>query len=97
MHRERERQRQRHRQREKQASCTGSLTWDSILGLQDSALGQRQVLNRCTTQGSRGLQLSADDIHSEEDLLLEETVVTLVYSHGNGSNGLITLDSSQSD
>ncbi|CAD7676790.1 unnamed protein product [Nyctereutes procyonoides] len=30
-----ERERQRHRQREKQAPCTGSPTWDSILGLQD--------------------------------------------------------------
>ncbi|CAD7676399.1 unnamed protein product [Nyctereutes procyonoides] len=29
-----ERERQRHRQREKQASCTGSLTWDSILAEQ---------------------------------------------------------------
>ena len=36
---ERERMRQRHRQREKQAPCTGSPTWDSILGLQDRALG----------------------------------------------------------
>ena len=44
---------QRHRQREKQAPCTGSLTWDSIPGLQDRALGQRQALNRCATQGSR--------------------------------------------
>ena len=26
--------------------------WDSILGLQDPALGQRQAPNRCTTQGS---------------------------------------------
>ena len=50
--RERERERQRHRQREKQAPCTGSLTWDSIPGLQDRALGQRQVPNRCATQGS---------------------------------------------
>ena len=47
-----ERERQRHRQREKQAPCTGSLTWDSIPGLQDRALGQRQALNRCATQGS---------------------------------------------
>ena len=47
-----ERERQRHRQREKQAPCTGSLTWDSIPGLQDRALGQRQAPNRCTTQGS---------------------------------------------
>ena len=45
------RERQRHRQREKQAPCTGSLT-DSILGLQDHSLDQRQALNRCTTQGS---------------------------------------------
>ena len=49
---ERERERQRHRQREKQAPCTGSPTWDSIQGLQDHALGQRQVPNRCATQGS---------------------------------------------
>ena len=26
--------------------------WDLILGLEDHALGQRQVPNRCTTQGS---------------------------------------------
>ena len=50
--RERERERQRHRQREKQAPGTGSPTWDSILGLQDCALGQRQAPNRCATQGS---------------------------------------------
>ena len=48
-----ERERQRHRQREKQAPCTGSPTWDSIPGLQDRALGQRQAPNRCATQGSR--------------------------------------------
>ena len=48
----RERERQRHRHREKQAPCTGSPTWDSIPGLQDRALGQRQTLNRCATQGS---------------------------------------------
>ena len=35
-----ERERQRHRQREKQAPCR-----DSIPGLQDHALDQRQVLN----------------------------------------------------
>ena len=50
--RERERERQRHRQREKPAPCTGSPTWDLIPGLQDRALGQRQVPNRCATQGS---------------------------------------------
>ena len=50
--RERERERQRHRQREKQAPCTGSPMWDSIPGLQDLALGQRQAPNRCATQGS---------------------------------------------
>ena len=52
--REREREKQRHRQREKQAPCTGSPTWDLIPGLQDRALGQRQALNRCATQGSPG-------------------------------------------
>ena len=50
--RARERERQRHRQREKQAPCTRSPTWDSIPGLQDRALGQRQAPNRCATQGS---------------------------------------------
>ena len=50
--RERERERGRHRQREKQAPSTGNPTWDSILGLQDRALGQRQAPNRCATQGS---------------------------------------------
>ena len=49
---QRKRERQRHRQREKQAPCTGSPMWDSIPGLQDRALGQRQALNRCATQGS---------------------------------------------
>ena len=49
---ERERERQSHRQREKQAPCTGSPMWDSIPGLQDRALGQRQAPNRCATQGS---------------------------------------------
>ena len=43
--RERERERQRHRQREKQAPYAGSLTWDSIPGLQDQPLGRRQTLN----------------------------------------------------
>ena len=52
-----QRDRQRHRQREKQAPCTGSPTWDLIPGLQDRALGQRQVPNRCATQGSRGLMV----------------------------------------
>uniref|UniRef100_A0A8C0TFS7 NADH dehydrogenase [ubiquinone] 1 alpha subcomplex subunit 3 n=1 Tax=Canis lupus familiaris TaxID=9615 RepID=A0A8C0TFS7_CANLF len=39
-------ERQRHRRREKQAPCTGSPTRDSIPGLQDHALGQRQAPNR---------------------------------------------------
>ena len=50
--REREREVQRHRQREKQTPCTGSPMWNSIPGLQDHALGQRQALNCCATQGS---------------------------------------------
>ncbi|CAD7692155.1 unnamed protein product [Nyctereutes procyonoides] len=49
---QREKERQRHRQREKQAPCTRNPTWDSIPGLQDHALGQRQAPNRCATQGS---------------------------------------------
>ena len=39
--------------RQKQAPCTGSPTWDSIPGLQDHALGQRQAPNHCATQGSQ--------------------------------------------
>ena len=53
-----QRERQRHRQREKQAPCTGSPTWDSIPGLQDRVLGQRQAPNRCATQGSLELLLA---------------------------------------
>ena len=49
---QREKERQRHRQREKQAPCTGSPMWDSIPGLQDRALGQRQAPNQYATQGS---------------------------------------------
>ena len=45
-------ERERERQRHKQAPCTGSPMWDSIPGLQDRALGQRQAPNRCATQGS---------------------------------------------
>ena len=41
---QRETERQRHRQREKQAPCREPDV-DSIPGLQDHALGQRQVLN----------------------------------------------------
>ena len=69
-HREREREAQRHRQREKQAPCTGSPTWDSIPGLQDHALGQRQALNRCTTQGSPILKINLNESGSKcEDIL----------------------------
>ena len=42
---------------EKQAPCTGSLMWDSIPGLQDRALGQRQAPNHCATQGSPTLHI----------------------------------------
>ena len=44
---ERERERERERQREKQdpGLGAGSPMWDSIPGLQDHALGRRQVLN----------------------------------------------------
>ncbi|XP_077751093.1 primary cilium assembly protein FAM149B1 isoform X5 [Canis aureus] len=63
---QRERERQRHRQREKQAPCTRSPMWDSILGLQDRALDQRQVLNRCATQGSRYLFFKELDQNATE-------------------------------
>ena len=67
-HTERGRERQRHRQREKQAPCTGSPTWDSIPGLQDRALGQRQVPNCCATQGS--LNISFEMLHYNGYFLL---------------------------
>ena len=51
---------QRHKQREKQAPCTGSLTWDSVPGLRDRTLGQRQAPDRCATQGSRPRVLKLD-------------------------------------
>ena len=52
-HREREREREAETQAEGEAgSCTGSPTWDSIPGLQDRALGQRQAPNHCAIQGS---------------------------------------------
>ena len=56
---QREREREAETQAEghspQQAPCTGSLTWDSIPGLQDRALGQRQAPNRCATQGIPGM------------------------------------------
>ena len=67
---ERERQRHRQREREKQAPCTWTPTWDSIPGLQDRALGYRQALNRCATQGSLGCIMINMDIpmsDSEDD------------------------------
>ena len=44
--RERERERGRDTGRGRSRLHAGSLTWDSIPGLQDSTLDQRQVLNR---------------------------------------------------
>ena len=51
---------ERHREREREAETQGegeagsvqSTIWDSILGLQDHALGQRQALNLWATQGT---------------------------------------------
>ena len=75
----RERERQRHRQREKQAPCTGSPTWDSIPGLQDHALGQRQAPNRCATQGSLIREFYI--IFKFESQLLLFTIVTKLRNH----------------
>ena len=47
--RDRERERQRQRQREKQLP-TGSLIWDSIPGLRNHDLNQRQMLSHWATQ-----------------------------------------------
>ena len=54
-HTERERERGRDTGRGRSRLHAGSLMWDSIPGLQDRALGQRQVLNRCATQRSLDL------------------------------------------
>ena len=55
-HREREREREREADtgRGRSRLHAGSPTWDSIPGLQDCTLGQRQAPNRCATQGSPG-------------------------------------------
>ena len=54
-----EREREAETQAEGEAgSITGSPMWDSIPGLQDRALGQRQAPNRCATQGSQSLNFS---------------------------------------
>ena len=47
--RERERERGRDTGRGRSRLHAESLTWDSILGLQDHTLGQRQALNHCAT------------------------------------------------
>ena len=47
-----ERERGRDIGRERSRLHAGSLMWDSILGLQDYALGQRQMLNCWVIQGS---------------------------------------------
>ena len=51
-HTERERERGRDTGRGRSRLHAGTPTWDSIPGLQDRALGQRQAPNRCATQGS---------------------------------------------
>ena len=54
-----EREREAETQAEGEAgSMHRSPMWDSIPGLQDRALGQRQALNRCATQGSPWISFS---------------------------------------
>ncbi|XP_072656128.1 protein sel-1 homolog 2 isoform X5 [Canis lupus baileyi] len=82
----RERERQRHRQREKQAPCTGSPTWDSILGLQDRTLGQRQAPNRRATQGSLKFlnQVSVNEIKQFLSHILERRkLIKVIYQREN--------------
>ena len=81
---ERERERQRHRQREKQAPCTESPMWDSIPGLQDRALGQRQAPNRCATQASlkRILKCSQQNIIGTLLYMLEFGAPDYYFIHG---------------
>ena len=90
--REREREGQRHRQREKQAPCTGSPTWDSIPGLQDGTLGQRQALNRQATQGSPSVFLFVCLFLSETTLKTKETKKEQTNRYLNISNHKIIGD-----
>ena len=62
--REREREREAETQAEGEAGSMPEPDVDSIPGLQDPALGQRQAPNRCATQGSLCLSLSRT--HSDE-------------------------------
>ena len=62
--RHREKERQRHRRRGRSRLHAGSLTRDSIPGLQDRALHQRQVPNRWATQGSPQSVFLADHVQS---------------------------------
>ena len=80
---ERERERQRHRQREKQAPCTGSPMWDSIPGLQDRALGQRQAPNRCATQGKMIKRKLSQPYKGETNDLVVQRRWTKPHSPGN--------------
>ena len=75
---QREREKQRHRQREKQAPCTRSLTWDSIPGLQDRALGQRQAPSRCATQGSPLLR-PAKETSKEKNKVDKQTKYIILF------------------
>ena len=59
-HTERERERGRDIGRGRSKLHAGSPMWDSILALQDRALGQRQAPNRCITQGSLSSNFSSD-------------------------------------
>ncbi|XP_048971914.1 5-phosphohydroxy-L-lysine phospho-lyase isoform X2 [Canis lupus dingo] len=68
-----QRERQRHRQREKQAPRTGSPTWDSIPGLQDHALGQRNLPpGRITWEACDDLKYGA--LHTSSEAHLQDTM-----------------------
>ena len=50
--------------------------WDLIPGLQDRALGQRQALNRCATQGSPVLALDEMATSRVHQLMMDQSELT---------------------
>ena len=75
-HTQRERERERERGRGRSRLHAGNPTWDSIPGLQDQALDQRQVLNHRTTRAAPFLIVLT---YTQSSLLLCGTDSTRSY------------------
>ena len=80
--RERERERGRDTGRERSRLHARSPMWDSIPGLQDHALGQRQALNLWATQGSpQQLQFYHEIVASQSHLQAPLLILVLLLSY----------------